>query len=92
MCRPGVEGALLTVSAVMRVERMGLSPRATPHQVPARLNIRRYTLSPSHNADEVDLPPADDADDDVARRECQDTKSTPDMLVKMSIRDGRGPI
>ena len=35
----------------------GQSPRATPHQGPARLDIRRYTLSPSHNADEVELPP-----------------------------------
>jgi hypothetical protein len=68
VCRPGVEGALLTVSAVMRVERMG--PVAARHSPPgpAGLDIRRYTLSPSHSAD---LPPADDADDDVARRECQ---------------------
>ena len=43
--------------AVMRVERMGpVAARHSP-QGPARLEIRRYTLSPSHDADEVDLPP-----------------------------------
>ena len=70
-CRRGVEGVLLTVSAVMRVERMG--PVAARHSPPgpAELDIRLYTLSPSHSADDVVLPPADDADDDVTRRECQ---------------------
>jgi len=35
----------------------GLSPARHSPPGPARLDIRRYTLSPSHTADEVDLPP-----------------------------------
>jgi hypothetical protein len=49
-----VEGALVTVSAVMGVETVGrmkgLSPRATPH---------RDGKVTYHSADDVDLPPAD---------------------------------
>ena len=56
-----VKGALVTVSAVMGAETIGrmkgLSPRATDGKV---TYPPLYDLPPSHSADDVDLPPADD--------------------------------
>ena len=88
-----VKGALFTVSAVMRVENDQTyeGPVAARHSPPGRQgSISAVIRSPtSHSADDVDLPPADDADDDVARRECQDT-TTDDALHEAFCHGDRG--
>ena len=71
-----VEGALVTVSAVMGVETIGrmkgLSPRATPHRDGKVTYPPLYDLPP-HTAQMTWIfPPPTTADDDVAARECQD--------------------
>jgi hypothetical protein len=83
---PVVEGALVTVSAVMGVETIGhmkgLSPRATPDRGRQGYISAVIRFPPSHSADDVDLPTADDADDDVAARECQDATTVGTWVLR----------